>query len=97
LVRVHAFSKLVAMQDKSFDKTVISAHFDLVNEIYRLLQGFSADYDDGNKLFNSMMRTGSEHHQYMQGWFVTTQDFSSIVYDIEPDMQTVVRPPVEIR
>ncbi|MEA3450281.1 MAG: hypothetical protein U9Q83_00090 [Bacteroidota bacterium] len=87
IIRIHVYSKAVAQIDKSIDKTVIAKHFDITEEVFQRLQGFrSADED--KLLFNSLDRTAFQHHQYMQGWFVTTQDFECIIYDMKPEDTT---------
>ena len=91
-VRIHVFSKLVAMQDKSLDKTVIEKHFAIVQEAYTRLQGFREN-DGENLIFNSMNRTVFQHHQYLQGWFVTTQDFECMIYNIEEELTHAVPEP----
>ena len=94
ITRIHVYSKVIAMQDKSLNQEAIERHFEIVKEVFRRLQGFRSG-ENGKLLFNSMMRVNLTHHQYMQGWFVTTQDFESIVYDIE-EKTTIAKPPVEI-
>lgn len=85
---IHVYSKVVPQQDKSLDLVKIAEHFEIVQEVYSRLHGFRAN-DGDNLLFNSLSRKAYQHHQYMQGWFVTTQDFESIIYDIA---ETTVAP-----
>ena len=93
-VRIHVYSKVIMKEDKSVDEGKIDSHFEIVQEVYRRLQGYR--YGQGNGLtFNSMQRTGIEHHQYMRGWFVTTQDFTMMGYDIEEGL-TATRPKLRV-
>ena len=82
IVRVHAYSKVIAMQDKNLNTDAIDKHFTITQAIFACLQGFRQP-DGDHLLFNSMMRTNLTHHQYMQGWFITTQDFECNIYDIQ--------------
>ena len=94
-VRIHVYSKVIMREDKSVDEGKIDSHFEIVKEVYRRLQGYR--YGQGNELtFNTMQRTGIEHHQYMRGWFVTTQDFQMMGYDIEETL-TTTRPEPRFR
>jgi hypothetical protein len=81
-VRVHSVSKVLAYKDNRINETAIESH-ELINKaVYGLLQGYRASNGEA-LIFNSMMRRRYEHHHYMQGWMVTTQDFDCIVYDLE--------------
>lgn len=93
-IRIHVFSKVIAMTDKSLNTDAIQRHFEITKEVFQRLQGYREQNGD-TLLFNSMMRTNTMHHQYMQGWFVTTQDFECEVYDIQ-EVQTTQRPPVNV-
>ena len=101
-VRIHVYSKVIMREDKSVDEGKIDSHFEIVKEVYRRLQGYRSkiyrqEPEDNNELiFNSMQRTGIEHHQYMRGWFVTTQDFQMMGYDIEETL-TTTRPEPRFR
>lgn len=94
-IRIHVYSKLVPMQDKSLDKSIIEKHFAIVQEVFKRLQGFRAESGD-NLLFNSMNRTIFQHHQYMEGWFVTTQDFETMLYEME-QFQEITSPVADVQ
>ena len=87
LIRIHVYSKLIAKVDKSLDKSIIERHFNITDSVFQLLQGFRSV--EGDKLlFNSLDRIEIQHHQYLQGWFVTTQDFECVLYDIKSEILT---------
>ena len=77
-LRVHLYSKLIMKEDKSFDEAKIDKHFELVEQIYQRLQGYW--YESEEMKINSLQRVEMEHHQYLRGWFVTTQDYAFVVY-----------------
>lgn len=93
--RIHVVSKVMQNADKSIDENSIGQHFTICNDVFFRLQGYRAD--DGTRLiFNSLTRTVFEHHQEMQGFMVTTQDFEGIIYAYLPELQKIGRPDVEI-
>ena len=55
-------------------------HENFVESVYNSLHGFGASYAPEKKLFNSLNRFDLTHHQYMKGWLMTTQDFSTTIY-----------------
>ena len=79
-VRIHVYSKVISKEDKSLPEAKINTHFEIVKEVYRRLQGYRYG-ESGQLLFNSMQRVAIEHHQYLRGWFVTTQDFEMMGYE----------------
>jgi|GEM_PF-2104271 len=89
-VRIHIATVAKADQSKRIDSNLIAAHDTLVDSVYSLLQGFWAAHTDGKKMFDSLGRTAYEHHQYMQGWLVTTQDFESRIYQQPADKTTAI-------
>ena len=97
-VRVHTVTKVMHNADKSIDETGLDKHFGICNDVFIRLQGFRAE-DTANKrlIFNSLARTRFEHHQEMQGFMVSTQDFEGIIFDYMPELQKVAKPPVDIQ
>lgn len=79
-VRIHLVTKALADQAKRIDPTLIQNHEELTQIIYYALQGYWAMLSPQQKLFDSLGRTAYQHHQYMRGWLVTTQDFESRIY-----------------
>lgn len=95
IARIHMVSKAIMKQDMSIDESLVSAHFDSCEQIYQLLQGHRA-VDGDNLLFNSLSRSVFEHHQYMKGWLVTTQDFEAMLYQFSPAGIITDKPDLEI-
>ena len=79
-VRIHLATKALADQTKHINPQLIEQHEIMTDEIYYALQGFGTQLSPTQKLFESLGRTAYKHHQYMQGWLVTTQDFESRIY-----------------
>jgi hypothetical protein len=92
--RIHLASKAISKQDGSIDDSLVSAHFGLCDEIYKLLQGHRAMNVD-KLMFNSLSRSAFEHHQYMKGWLVTTQDFEGMLYQLKT-VETGDKPAISI-
>ena len=95
-VKIHLASQIKADVSKRIDETLIETHENLVKAIYFAMQGFSANYGTGEKLFNSIGRTEYEHHQYIKGWFVTMQHFEGVIYQLGQTKEKVSRPSVNI-
>jgi len=95
-VTIHVYSKILAKEDKSLPQDKIDRHFEIVKEVYKRLQGWRKGIDEKTILFNSMQRVSLQNHQYMQGWFVTTQDFVMEAYEIE-EKQTIQKPAVNLK
>jgi hypothetical protein len=82
VVRVHMVTKAIQKQDNSILESVIDSHFASCEAIYYKLQGYR--YAENDKLIhNSLARTEFMHHQYMQGWMISTQDFECMLYQHE--------------
>ncbi len=95
-IRIHLASKAIQKQDRTISEDVIETHFNICDKIYYKLQGYRLQEGD-MLIFNSLARTNYEHHQYMQGWMVTTQDFEGVIYQDERQQQTVKQPEFKIR
>lgn len=91
-VRVHLASTGIMKQDNTIDSDIVQAHFDITEKIYFALQGLRV-IDAGKMVFNSLGRTTFEHHQYMQGWMITTQDFEGMIYQHEKQKQKLETAP----
>jgi hypothetical protein len=95
LVRVHMVSKVIMKQDNSVEEIKVEQHFTSCDAIYNRLQGLR--HIESEKLvFNSLSRSAFEHHQYLKGWMITTQDFESMIYQHVAKGEIVARPQVEI-
>lgn len=79
-VRIHLANVAIADASKRIQRSVLAEHETVVQEIYRALHGCWAMLTPELKLFDSLDRTAYQHHQYMQGFLVTTQDFQSRIY-----------------
>jgi len=88
-VRIHLVNALKTDNSKKFDINVLKNHEAQTEQIYYALQGFRADYEPQKILFDSLMRTVFEHHHYLKGWLVTTQDFKSRIYQHQAPQTTV--------
>ncbi len=94
-VRIHLASKAIQKQDKTINESILDTHFAICEEIYHKIQ--SQRMQEGDMLiFNSLMRTAYEHHQYMRGWMVTTQDFEGMIYQQAKDERIEKRPNIAI-
>jgi len=78
-VRIHAVSKVVNRADYSIDPAGIELHEVLVDNIYAVLQQYSATENGSIPIFGTMSRNEVEHHPYNKGWMITTQDFVCLV------------------
>ncbi len=96
-VRIHTVSKLISETDGSINETDIESHEAINDQVYNLLHGLVAKEND-KLIFNSLARTRYLQHQYLQGWYVTTQDFEGIIYEnqIEQTLTTIPKPVVNI-
>lgn len=94
-VRIHAVSKVMHNADKSISESSLETHFTICNNIWERLQGFRAD-DGAKTVFNSLARTTFEHHQELEGFMVTYQDFEGVIYSYAADKQKVAKPDAEI-
>lgn len=79
-VRIHLASKAYSDQAKRIDPALIAEHENLTQQIFYAISGLGAMYNPSQILFTSLQRTSYEHHQYMKGWLMTTQDFVSLIY-----------------
>jgi len=79
-VRIHAVTKALADQKKTIKQSKLQEHDTIVEGIFTALHRFHCNYADGKKLFTSLNRFNLTHHQYIKGWLMTTQDFSSLIY-----------------
>lgn len=95
IARIHTISKVLMNADNSIDAASIQLHENINDAIYARLQGCRL-IDTDRLLCNSLSRSVYEHHQYLQGWMVTTQDFESVIYQHEVPAITIPRPDVEI-
>lgn len=79
-VRIHLASKILPDLSGKLSKTLISEHEEIVDKIFYAISGYNDNYDSGEKLFESLRRTALERIQYLKGWFITTQDFHTTIY-----------------
>ena len=96
LARIHMVSKVIMKQDSSVEEDRVEQHFISCNEIYNRLQGLR-HLENEKLVFNSLSRSAFEHHQYLKGWMITTQDFEGMIYQHVEAGQTIERPQVEIK
>ena len=89
-VRIHAVTKAHADQKKTIHDNKLQEHDILVEDVYKAMQRFHCNYDDGKKLFTSLNRFNLTHHQYIKGWLMTTQDFSSLIYQHSVEVEGTV-------
>ena len=94
-VRIHIVNKAVSAQDGEISEGVLLSHENLNSFIYGSLQGLS-QYDAGLEVHNSLNRVTYEHHQYMKGWLVTTQDFEAEIYQHNEITTLETKPKAEI-
>lgn len=95
MVRIHTVSKVIAQQDNSINETSIENHDMLCDAVYDKLQGFRKIEND-KLLFNSLSRSNYQHHQYLKGWMITTQDFEAMIYQHEQEPSMHPKPSIEI-
>lgn len=94
-VKLHIVSKALSSQTGSIQEGVLIAHENINNAVFKALQGVSL-FIMGLEIHNSLNRTNYEHHQYMKGWLVTTQEFECELYQYELPETTESKPEAEI-
>ncbi len=87
VVRIHVVSKAVANQAGGILPAVLVAHEEINHAVFEALHRL--DYiPNGTIVHNALTRVALQHHQYLQGWLVTTQDFLAMIYQRESNMNT---------
>lgn len=78
IIRIHLVSKVLSGQDGQMNADNIREHFDGVKTIHSALRGWS---HEGEVSCNSLLRVAMQHHPYNKGWLITTQDYSTSLYE----------------
>jgi len=90
-VRIHTVSKALSDISKKIPDDLLTEHDELVESVFTGIHRLSANIENGKRIFDPLERTDLQHHQYISGWLMTTQDFTSNIYQHEELTTGVVK------